>query len=1046
MKIKNVKIQAFKSYLNEKDSTFDFSWKKDPSQVANLISIYAPNGFGKTSFYDAVDFCYTNNITRYIRDDNVRIQNKKNANQQIFILRNRNAENRELKLDTKVSIETDDNTQLTSPIIEHALKGSDYKFDDSKTPLERKYFRDLMLSQEAIDAFLKETNPVERFKKFATKQVNDLSQLNERRIIISQLLSDIESEIREKVTREKVKKNELSHKSLDEGIIQKLNSEITKCNDLGLRLQKISEGYDLNSHNELKMNITEAILEVNTESVTLDEKLKLKHSFIESFERLEKNVNELKQSLDDIAELRNLLDARKNIFEINTLVKQLNVEKNLVDSKINRLTKFKNESNRLSDLIQKKNSLSKENLSEEKLENESNIKLNQANGRVEELRVEISSISLQLESHQDQKKNLNDLFENVENIAKDKTTTTRKLEEINNRLASAKREASTNDSALKVLSGVDIKNYVEPTDFIINYSTLNELYSKYKNNSEIIEKVDIQIEEIKSELARLKDQRNSVSELVKLGYQLVNSSKTPNCPLCKYDYDTFENLRTAIERNDIFASISDKRIKDLATLENKKFEIIKKNKISEREYQQLIVDQKSKVLSARQSLETQAHNLGKDKIELDTKLSSLINEEAEIKKQTLSMSPNQLLDHLTQKIKQLKNNLTQTQNKLVNTQREISDFHKQINSRNKNSLEVENGLKRLYQDVVFKDFEEFQKDQSIHLEQRGENLKSELTRLENNFTTFKLELSNRIESLHADIDALTNASDEKYLSFSEEQIKRKIQDKENEKKETENVINSYNSLFIEPFNYLENFSDSKDIVKEALRNSKMESKVIQEKHSSLSLLTSLANEALSLSEGVKLRRELSEITKQRAGLQKLKQEMDSDITLIDEEIKNYIEGYFYVDLINNIYNAIDPHPEFNSVSFKYIANKNPELHIKVKGNSGDEKVAPALHFSSAQINVLSLSIFLAKALNTKTHDGQYANCIFIDDPVQSMDAINVLSVIDLFRNIVDRFNKQLIISTHDENFHELLKKKVPSNIFKSKFLKLESFGKVAVDE
>lgn len=88
---------------------------------------------------------------------------------------------------------------------------------------------------------------------------------------------------------------------------------------------------------------------------------------------------------------------------------------------------------------------------------------------------------------------------------------------------------------------------------------------------------------------------------------------------------------------------------------------------------------------------------------------------------------------------------------------------------------------------------------------------------------------------------------------------------------------------------------------------------------------------------------------------------------------------------------------------------------------------------------------MARALNTTKHDGEPVDCIFIDDPIQSMDSINVLSLIDLFRNISYRLDKQLIVSTHDENFHELLKRKIPSSVFGAKYLKLASFGKVAVD-
>ena len=65
MKFKRVEIQAFKSYLNKKDGTFDFTVNEEP---ADIVSIYAPNGFGKTSLYDAIDFCITNNISRFIRD------------------------------------------------------------------------------------------------------------------------------------------------------------------------------------------------------------------------------------------------------------------------------------------------------------------------------------------------------------------------------------------------------------------------------------------------------------------------------------------------------------------------------------------------------------------------------------------------------------------------------------------------------------------------------------------------------------------------------------------------------------------------------------------------------------------------------------------------------------------------------------------------------------------------------------------------------------------------------------------------------------------
>jgi exonuclease SbcC len=90
---------------------------------------------------------------------------------------------------------------------------------------------------------------------------------------------------------------------------------------------------------------------------------------------------------------------------------------------------------------------------------------------------------------------------------------------------------------------------------------------------------------------------------------------------------------------------------------------------------------------------------------------------------------------------------------------------------------------------------------------------------------------------------------------------------------------------------------------------------------------------------------------------------------------------------------------------------------------------------------LSLSIFLARALHVKAH-GKDVGCIFIDDPIHSMDSINVLSTIDLLRTISKKFDRQIILSTHDRNFYELLKKKIPPHEYASKFIELESFGRV----
>ena len=64
MKIKSVKITGFRAFEKEEDSTFDFTKN---GEIMNFASIYAPNGFGKTSFYDALEWGVTNKIQRFDR-------------------------------------------------------------------------------------------------------------------------------------------------------------------------------------------------------------------------------------------------------------------------------------------------------------------------------------------------------------------------------------------------------------------------------------------------------------------------------------------------------------------------------------------------------------------------------------------------------------------------------------------------------------------------------------------------------------------------------------------------------------------------------------------------------------------------------------------------------------------------------------------------------------------------------------------------------------------------------------------------------------------
>lgn len=191
--------------------------------------------------------------------------------------------------------------------------------------------------------------------------------------------------------------------------------------------------------------------------------------------------------------------------------------------------------------------------------------------------------------------------------------------------------------------------------------------------------------------------------------------------------------------------------------------------------------------------------------------------------------------------------------------------------------------------------------------------------------------------------------------------------------------------------------------------------------------------------------ELNDLKKQKDKSKQFEKTIKEEIDGIQYYLEKFVNSYFELDLINRLYNAIDPHPDYKEIQFKCdFKLKNPRLKILLSSREdGKESIVPNLYFSTAQMNILSFCIFLAKALFATDNEGKSMDCIFIDDPIQALDDINILSIIDLLRNVAFSMDKQIVLTTHDRNFFELLQKKVPDTLFNSRFITLPERGKIA---
>ena len=84
--------------------------------------------------------------------------------------------------------------------------------------------------------------------------------------------------------------------------------------------------------------------------------------------------------------------------------------------------------------------------------------------------------------------------------------------------------------------------------------------------------------------------------------------------------------------------------------------------------------------------------------------------------------------------------------------------------------------------------------------------------------------------------------------------------------------------------------------------------------------------------------------------------------------------------------------------------------------------------STGQVSTLAIAMYLSKALLNRNSSFKL---YLMDDPIQTMDDLNILSLIDLLRfqfmeNEKNRFMNQLFISTCDEDLENLIYHKMSS--------------------
>ncbi|MEX2410974.1 MAG: hypothetical protein WD607_06300 [Candidatus Paceibacterota bacterium] len=1054
MKIKKVEIQAFRAYDKVDNSTFDF--KLQANDVADFISIYAPNGFGKTSFYDAVEWAYTNKIDRFERrHDRAELAKAERAIQTLngkrdyqFIIRNKFSDK---ELPGYVRLFTTSSDEPIYNEIKKVRRGEpDYKIGREDQREGSENFQEVLLSQEWIDAFLKEDDPKDRYDKFMESFGDE--KLNQRYKTIIDLIKINDSKILD--LKNKIEGIQLDlNIDFDQEILTKINLAIEEVNKLGENLPRIDPNFTKTDELKFTNKLTERITTLKTQLEEGEKKLKDVQII---FSGKKDEIISLKKYYEKLQSHKSLQDQLTKLEAINKKI----VSKNKIISEIKKIEET------VSNLLQKQEKLVElikiypsykklsEHIVKEKNEvekkkvaiSEDEISLKSLNSEENELEPRITTLKKEIQNLEEQIEKIPKVFKAIKEGINERDEKSELLKKNIDSLTDMGEEIEKNLGSIKVLK--KLQSQIFKSEEFPEYGDniyVNKFWRLIKNLKHQLEKLaktESDIQNITFEIGKIESLNEELSTLIELGSKIVDKEELSSCPLCSHEYESYSSLAERIAGNPL--------------LEEAKVELLKKRTELEKEYKEksnTFEDLREKALTKVKQEIKDLEKSNKDKKEVKDELESRIRdikeeiaglenkikelrlefdnkskEEAKNKYSKELKSQKKVLSDLEDQLKDKKEAIKEREERIEYLKKEIDDANKRINS-----VQKKEDFKKIvdYKDEVLSETE------------------IDLAELEKEKNQAKEKLNTNKERLEKLQDKLTNMEKE-LVSVNEKEVPKKVLSISKKIDELIDQINAFEQFLISKFDSKHLEKNEKQLEKFLNDERKKLSGNIDDYHNlilKLGQIKEYKENVIPFLEYQEKKETKNDLKKERKFLkQTIGTELEEERNRLSGFIHKQIESFFYQDLINELYAKIDPHPTYKDITFNCnFDDDRPSLNVFVSGSESNQPIAPSLYFSTAQLNILSLSIFLAKALNVEDIEGNPIDCIFIDDPIQSMDSINILSTIDLFRSIILNLDKQIILSTHDENFQNLLKKKIPPELFKSKFFELETFGKVKVD-
>ncbi|WHH58831.1 AAA family ATPase [Petroclostridium sp. X23] len=1028
-KIKEINIEAFRAY--EKLQAFDFS-HNESGNIADLVVIYAPNGYGKTSFFDAIEWAITDEIGRFKSTDAIKQEVK---NEKGDILKNKNSD--ALQGTVRIISENGSIFEIKTKKRTGNMK-SDYKPGDLE-PIPNELQELLnekntfcttnMLAHDKITSFLQNYTAEDKTKALQVfwdnngyseilEVINNLHneivkkekalatevQKEERELKQYKYESDKEYEVRQVINNFNV--NSIDFKINLENLIENIDTALEKTASILKTVQ------DNKLQNEAKLNTLELLtiefpnylsnkedLDIKkAEKIEYEKKLEILTRIDKLMVHKEKLQSEKKQICEVIAGWSLYQSTEMEILSKNDLKKEANNAKPELQKSI----------------IQIKDNI---NICKENVSNYTELKKKELE--------EKNLIEIELGKFNNNTVCLNK-YSRLHNKAS--YLLSQRLE---------KRKVSSNaissiESFIENKCGIDqIKNYISS-----EVLDTNERLTALKIEKSNREKQIVQLGEHYKNAMLLNDK---VNQLVIQGKELVENSKSCECPLCHAKYEDFSTLISRISVEYKSSSELDSIKKDLEESKKLNAETIENIAIESEKLKKSIQDTSKRIQEEFNRQNERIHSLQLRISDWNNLITNIQNDNENMKRKYDSKNVNiqdieainLLKTQMDKNVFDLSKNIESEETKITTNLDLVKNLEIKLKNEELKIIELDEKISEVKNNDIYQAILVFLVSKNLRNE--NDDLQSVLKKIENE----KNDISKSIVETEAEItnsqNKIQGAKEEINLQYNSLLIK--IQ-------ESTAVLDGYLLRCTKAF---ENISVEEKDIGEQLEKQKTnllgkKSKIDE----SIAVLNSILNDIKSLQEQkiwLDKKKEHERKKSKLDVLQAKQQNLKNSKTVVEDYIVKQTNAYFNSNTINQIYHKIDPHPTMNHIKFlTESSGKGLQTHIYTYDKSEEDKMSPVLYLSSAQVNILSLCIFLAKVL---TERGTTFNTIFMDDPIQHLDGINLLAFIDLLRTITTVMGRQIVISTHNEHFYNLIKVKMDDRYYLSKFIELNSVGEIS---